>query len=147
MKISTKTRYGSRAMVELAGVYPSGAVSLKEVAQRQRLSVKYLEHIIAPLKAAGLVRAVRGVNGGYELAWPPEEITLEEIYEAIEGPPVVVDCVGESGACAMASGCPTRRIWVEVNDSIKVILSGTTLKGLLERSAKAEGRSLETYCI
>ena len=86
IRISTKGRYGTRLMLELALNYGNGTMLLKEVAQSQDISVGYLEQIIPNLKAAGLINSSRGAHGGYELARPPEEINLKEIVEALEGP-------------------------------------------------------------
>ena len=93
MKLSTKARYGTRALVELGSVYPREATSVRKVAEKLELSVKYLEQIMSALKAAGLVTAVRGVNGGYTLARRPEDITLLDIFGVLEGTPVLVECL------------------------------------------------------
>jgi len=133
MKLSTRARYGTRAMVELAAAAPHKPLSTQEVARSQRLSVKYLEQILAPLKAAGLIKAVRGVHGGHALARPAGEINLLDIYTAIEGAPVLVECVADSGSCPASCSCPTRDTWLQMNDAIQSILGKTTLQDLLER--------------
>ena len=132
MKLSTKARYGTRAMVELAAAYPDRAVSVKEMGERQLLSLKYLEQIMAALKAAGLIRAVRGVHGGYALTRDPSTIKLTEVFQAVEGVPTLVECVGDPGSCPMRERCPTRGIWVEMTTAIRRILDGTTLADLVD---------------
>ena len=147
MKISTKARYGMRAMVELAKAYPDAALSVKEVAARQRLSVKYLEQIMAPLKASGLVKAVRGSNGGYVLTHPPTSVLLSQIYTALEGAPAVVDCVEDEGLCGYAGTCPTRGVWCEVNNAIVKVLESITLADLVERGRAGSSNAGIAYCI
>ncbi len=130
MKLSTKTRYGTRAMVELAVAYPDAEMSVKEIAKRQRLSVKYLEQIMMPLKSAGLVKSSRGVHGGYALTRPPSEIRLSEIYTAVEGPLAIIECLKESVGCQMREVCPTQRVWRRMNAAIAGVLEDTTLADL-----------------
>jgi len=139
MKLSTRVRYGMRALVELALAYPQGAVSLGEVARTQRVSLKYLEHIIGALRVAGIVRSVRGLGGGYELARPPAEIRLIEIYEILEGPCAPVPCVDAPDTCPMSPLCATRDTWGELKEAIRGVLARKTLedlaRGKLEKAA------------
>jgi Rrf2 family protein len=120
-------------MAELAVAYPEGAVSVKELASKQRLSAKYLEQIMSSLKAAGLVRSVRGTHGGYTLARSPARINLSEVYQVLEGSPAPVDCVDSLKVCSMARTCPTRDTWVEIKEAISSVLDGTTLQNLADR--------------
>lgn len=136
MKLSTKTRYGTRAMVELARANPDGNVCVKDIARRQRLSVKYLEQIMVSLKQAGLVKAARGMHGGYELARPADKIRLSEIFSALEGEPVLVECISGSKKCANEKTCPTRRVWRAMNDVLVNFLDGTTLADMATADAK-----------
>lgn len=133
MKLSTRTRYGMRAMAELAMAHPSEAISARQLAENQHLSVKYLEHIMAALKAAGVVIPVRGMRGGYRLARPAAAITLAEIFQALEGSPALVECVDEPGDCPISDTCPTRGTWVDLSSAIRAILDGTTLEDLHAR--------------
>ncbi len=139
MKLSTRFRYGTRALVELAVAYPRGAVSVNEVARTQRVSAKYLEHIMSALRLAGVVQSVRGLGGGYELARPPAEIRLVEIYEILEGPCAPVACVDAPGSCPMSPICATRDTWAELKAAIRGVLAHKTLedlaKGKLDRTA------------
>ena len=142
MKLSTKARYGARVMVDLAIAFPDHALSVKQMAKTERLSAKYLEQIMAALKAAGLVRASRGVHGGYALATPPSLIRLSDIFRAIEGDPQIIECVADEASCPLREGCPTRGVWEEMNDAISGILEHTTLQDLVERKAQV-GRVAE----
>ena len=139
MKLSTRARYGTRAMAELASAYPEPTVSVKDIADKQKISPKYLEQIMTSLRAAGLVKAVRGMHGGYALTKSPREITVEDVIEAIEGSVAPVDCVNHAGTCEMEGVCPTRDTWVEMAESIGRVLKGTTLQDLAEtKERKAE---------
>ncbi len=137
MRLSTRTRYGCRAMAELAAAYPEKAPSVREIAERQRLSPKYLEHIMQALKLAGLVRVTRGMRGGYALARAPQKVKVAEVFRALEGSPAPVLCVDAPETCSMARGCPTRGTWVELRDAIEHVLEGKTLQDL---GARCRGR-------
>ncbi len=147
MKLSTKTRYGSRAMVEFALAYPEKAVSVKEVAAKQRLSPKYLEHIVASLKAAGLLKSVRGIHGGYALTRPPAQITLKGVFQVLEGSLAPVDCVDHAGACPIEEVCPTRETWVELKEALSGVLEGTTLRCLVENKQRKTNSTGQMYDI
>ena len=136
MKLSTRSRYGSRAMVELAVDYPERAVSVKEMAKNERLSPKYLEQIMAALKAAGLVEAARGIHGGYRLTRPPTTIRLREIFEALEESPVLVKCILRPGTCPRETVCPTRDTWQELMEALVSVLDRTTLEDLAVRKKR-----------
>jgi len=133
MKLSTKGRYGSRAMLDLALNYGKGFILLKDIARRQEISERYLEHLIAPLKAAGLVKSVRGARGGYSLARPPSEIKLNEVIRVLEGSMSPVDCVDDFGLCHRARFCVTREIWRDVGRAINGVLESMTLEEMVER--------------
>jgi len=147
MLLSTKTRYACRAMAELAAAYPENPVSVKDIARAQRLSPKYLEHIVSALKAAGLIEAVRGVHGGYVLSRAPEHITLSEVFRVLEGSPAPVDCVDHPNSCPMTEVCPTRDTWVQIGDAIKRILDTTTLRELAERAERKRAACALMYHI
>ena len=133
MKISTKGRYGLRLMFELAYHYNKGLVPLKEIAKRQEISDKYLEQIIMRLNHAGLVKSVRGAQGGYMLAAPPEETTVEEVLPVLEGSLCVVECIGANGVeCKNINSCPTYGIWSKINQAIQQVVSNITLADMVE---------------
>lgn len=111
---------------------------LKDVAQRQELSLNYLEHLVTPLIIAGLMRSHRGPAGGVELAKPPSDIRLSEVIRLVEGNVEPVDCVGEPGVCVRSDGCVTRDIWVELERAVISVLDSVTLQDLVERQKKKE---------
>lgn len=147
MRLSTAVRYGARAMTHLASAHPDRAVSVREVAEQQRISPKYLEQILNPLRAAGLIQAVRGKQGGYVLARPPQSITLKDIYEILVGSLAPVACVDCPDSCAMCDVCPTRDTWVEVKLAVEKVLDSTTIRDLVERKRRKAIQSAFTYQI
>ncbi len=132
MKLSTRARYGMRVMVELARAHPGTKLSVKQVAQSQDLSRKYLERIMKSLKAAGLVLAFRGVHGGYSLAAPAASIRTSEVFRALEGSLAPVDCVDDPDRCKMAGTCPARQAWVQMTQAMTRTLEAITLQDLLD---------------
>jgi Rrf2 family protein len=139
MKLSTRGRYGVRLMLELALHYGEGPILLKEIAERQEISEKYLWQLINPLKTTGLVTSQRGAHGGYSLGKAPEIITVKEILQILEGPLCLVDCVDNPSFCERAPSCISRDIWGEVSKNMKQILENTTLAAMVERQKhKAE---------
>lgn len=132
MKLSTKARYGARALADLAG-HGDTPASVRDIAERQRISPKYLEQILNALRAAGLVRAVRGLRGGYAIAKSPDAINLREVYEALEGSAAPVECV-DHHCCPMEEACPTRQTWLEIKESLEGILERTTVQELVDRT-------------
>ncbi|MFH1748281.1 MAG: Rrf2 family transcriptional regulator [Planctomycetota bacterium] len=132
MRISTRGRYGLRAMFELAQVFGQAPVLMSTVAERQNLSRKYLHTLLTALKAAGLVRGVRGAGGGFVLTRPPEEIRLSDVLRALEGPLSLVDCVADKRACDRSSRCPARRVWRELAGAVENVLDNVTLADLVK---------------
>ena len=147
MKISTKIRYGARAMVELASHYGQGPIELREIAKKENISPKYLEQVINPLRADGLVKAMRGAKGGYSLAKPPSEICLYDVVEVLEGPLNLLDCLGDPKACQRVSSCVTREVWKEVSDAISQIFCAVTLEDLVKRRREKEKNNSSMYQI
>jgi len=145
MKISTRIRYGTRAMLELASHYGEGAIELKEIAHKENIPPKYLEQLITPLRTAGLVRSARGSKGGYSLGKPPSEIYLKDVYEVLEGPVSLVDCLRDARVCQKVSSCVTRDIWGEVSEAIGEIFRSVTLQDMLERKKQKEGMAPSMY--
>ena len=144
MKLSTRGRYGTRAMFELALHWNEGPVMLRSIAESQRLSAKYLEQLLTQIKNAGLVRVVRGAKGGFLLARPPESIKLSEIVTALEGDLSIVECVSAAEYCEQADECVTRSVWREVSEAVKDVLDNLTLADLVARSKKAsKGRKIK----
>ncbi|MEC9489097.1 MAG: Rrf2 family transcriptional regulator [Halanaerobium sp.] len=136
MKLSTRGRYGLLAMIDLAVAYGEGPMPLREIAENRGLSENYLEQLIAVLKKEKLVKSVRGAYGGYLLSRTPEEITVEDIITALEGPLAPVECVAEDEPehCIKQSECVTRFIWAKLRDSMKEVLSSITLEDLRKQT-------------
>jgi Rrf2 family cysteine metabolism transcriptional repressor len=133
MKLSTKGRYGTRALTDIALHREEEPVSLKDIARRQQISLPYLEHLIAPLVEGGIIRSTRGVGGGVALAKSPGKIRLSEVVGLLEGSIAPVKCVNDPTACSRSSSCVTRDIWSEVNAAMDGVLESTTLQDLVER--------------
>jgi Rrf2 family transcriptional regulator, cysteine metabolism repressor len=141
MKISTKGRYGIRAMLELALHYSDSPIMVKDIARRQSISERYLEQLLLLLKVAGFVKASRGTHGGFILSRPPSEIKLNTIINALEGPISLVDCVDAPDLYPKASYCAMHDIWLEVGKAMDEVLESITLKELAERQVKKEARA------
>ncbi len=139
MKLSTRSRYGVRMMSDLADHYDLVPIFLKDIAKREDVSEKYLSLIVISLRSAGLINSTRGAHGGYKLARRPEEITVKDILEALEGDICLVDCVSNPESCSRVSICPTRDIWGILGRKIGETLSSVTLADLAStRRKKAE---------
>lgn len=135
MNISTKGRYGLRALLDLAMHYEDKPVTLSAIAKRQQISEGYLEQLMAPMKRAGLVKSSRGAQGGYALARLPEDIVVGDIFRALEGPLALTTCVSENEdeSCTRQCGCGSRFIWEEIQNAISNVLAAYTLADLMEK--------------
>jgi len=131
MKLSTKGRYGVKAMVDLAIHYGKEPVSIKSISERQNISEYYLEQLFSPLRKANLIKSIRGAQGGYILNNNPKDITVAEIMEVLEGPIEISDCL-EEGTCINVDCCATRLLWVRIKDSIDSVMQSTTLQDMLD---------------
>ena len=138
MKLSTKGQYGTRALLDLALHKEEEPVLLKKIAQRQQIPLLYLEHLIAPLIAGGIMRSTRGAKGGVSLAKSPKEIKLSEVIQLLEGSSAPVECVNNPEMCARSELCVTRDIWGELKQAIDGVLESTTLWDLVERQKRKE---------
>ena len=138
IRVSTKGRYGTRLMLNLARNYNDGrkAVILKQVAEEEEISIRYLEQIILPLKIYKLVKSIRGAGGGYSLARNPSEITLCSILEALEGSCALVDCVEDKELCHRLPTCAAHEIWKEASDILKDYFEKITLQVVLDKCEK-----------
>ncbi len=144
IKLSTKGRYGTRLMANLAQHYNSGAeaVILKSVSDQEDISIRYLEQIIIPLKIAKLVKSIRGAGGGYTLAKPPSKIRLCEILEVLEGSCCLVECVEDPDYCKRVSACGAHELWREASRILKNYFDKITLQDLLAiQEKKSEGKA------
>lgn len=142
MKLSTRGRYGLRAMMELARRHGGGPVLTSDIAAIQDVSAKYLHALLNTLRTAGLVRSIRGAKGGFVLAREPSDIHLKEIVLALEGSLGIVDCVQTPELCGKAEECPARRLWDEVRDAISDVLTKYTLDDLARSQIEGSHRAL-----
>ncbi|MFC2038389.1 RrF2 family transcriptional regulator [Chloroflexota bacterium] len=133
MKLSTKGRYGTRALLELAFHYGDEPMVLKDIACNQQISLSYLEQIVSPLKAGGLIRSTKGPKGGISLLKHPADIRLSEILDLLEGSVAPTECINDPAICERAGFCVTRDVWGELKDAIDGVLDSITLQDLVER--------------
>lgn len=145
MKLSTKGRYGLRAVVDLALNSQDEAVALSSIAERQGISISYLEQLIAKLKKAGIVNSIRGAQGGYILAKKPQEISVGDILRALEGDLNPVDCSeieGSSSTCEGANSCVTKYVWMRISDSINNTVDTMLLSELLDEGRRITSENM-----
>jgi Rrf2 family transcriptional regulator, cysteine metabolism repressor len=141
MKLSTRVRYGVRALVELAKQENGQCVSLREIAENQEISPKYLEQMIVAMKKAGLVASVRGAEGGYRLGKAAEDITVWDVYSVLDISVDPIDCKKET--CSRLKYCATRKMWGEMASSIAGVLKGYTLAELASREKQLQKKAGE----
>jgi Rrf2 family cysteine metabolism transcriptional repressor len=139
VKLSSRGRYGTRVLLDLAIHNGTRAVPLKDIAKRQQISLSYLEHLITPLVTAGIVGSRRGIRGGVWLAKLPQQIKLSEVVDLLEGPIVPVDCITDPQACPRSDVCVTREVWTELKTAMDGVLKSFTLQELVERQ-KTKGQ-------
>ncbi|MBN2186067.1 MAG: Rrf2 family transcriptional regulator [Dehalococcoidia bacterium] len=138
MKISTRARYGTRAMLDLALSYGKGKVMVKDIAQKQKISPRYLEQLLYALKMAGLVRSVRGTGGGFVLARPPQSIKIIDIVEGLDGSIAPVNCVDLPELYPRTHYCAAHDVWAEVKRVAAGVLSSLSLQDLVYRQLEKE---------
>ncbi len=142
MKISTKARYGLRIMLELAHYYSKGPVFLKDIAKRQQISEKYLEHILSSLRIKGFVKSLRGAKGGYVLNQHPKDIKVSEIIYTTEGSLSLVECIENPKVCSRYAFCITKEVWQGMKDSMEKYVDGITLQDLVEKERLSRFKSM-----
>ncbi|MCR5562153.1 MAG: Rrf2 family transcriptional regulator [Desulfovibrio sp.] len=136
MRFSTRTRYGLRFLLRLAVQPPGILTELRQIAEKENISCGYLEQMVHALKPLGILRAVRGMGGGYALAKPPAEIPLEPVFECLEGDLAPVACVAGGKNCQRECLCSTREFWLEMDVHIRVFLKNKTLQTLLDANQR-----------
>lgn len=134
-------------MLDLALHYGEGPVLLKDIAKRQQISGRYLEHLIVSLKVAGLVNSMRGARGGFTLAKPPSQIRLSEIIQIVEGSIAPVQCVDDPKVCSLSDLCVTRDVWAEMKKAMSGVLESITLQDLVQRQREKEKPEAVMYHI
>lgn len=142
MKLSTKGRYGLRAFIDLAVWGEEEPVSLTSIAERQGISISYLEQLMAKLKKSGLVNSIRGVNGGYVIAKPAGEISVGDVLRALEGDITPVECAGigskKAVNCNGSEHCVSKIVWKRINDSINDTVDSIYIGELVKESKKEQ---------
>lgn len=139
MKLSTKGRYGVKAMVDLAVHYEKEPVSIKSISERQKISEYYLEQLFSPLRKEGIIKSIRGAQGGYVLGKDPKEITVYDIMTVLEGEIEISDCI-ENESCNNIDCCATRHLWLKIKESIDSVTKNTTLYDIVEDYNKINNR-------
>jgi len=147
LKLSTRARYGTRALLDLALHWGNEPVQLKDIANRQNISLHYLEHLITPLVGAGIIRSTRGVRGGVQLIRHPREIKLSEVIQLLEGSITPAECIENPESCPRYNLCVTRDVWSEMKKAMDGVLESTTLQDLVERQKKKEQREGVMYYV
>ena len=132
MKLSTRGRYGLKAMFQLSLYYGEGPIPLKQVADKQGLSENYLEQLFSLLRKEGLVKSVRGAQGGYMLSREPKDITVGQVLRCLEGNMAPSDCVidGEESDCEREEFCVTKLVWIKIKDSIDEVIDSISLQDM-----------------
>ena len=135
MKLSTRSRYGTRMMLDLAQHYDQGPVQMGEISKREDISVKYLEQLIIPLKKANFIKSVRGPKGGHMLAKSPEEITVGDIVRILEGGITLSNCIENPEVCDRTTNCLVRGVWEDTTKVMYDKLNSVTLSKMINESA------------
>ncbi|MFC1992643.1 RrF2 family transcriptional regulator [Chloroflexota bacterium] len=133
MKLSTKGRYSTRAMLDLAVHFGEGSIQAKDIAERQQISARYLQQLFGPLRLHGLVKSIRGAEGGFVLAKPPAEIQLGDVIRAAEGSASLIECAHHPENCDQSDVCVTRQVWVELEKATSKMVDSISLQDLLDR--------------
>lgn len=147
MKLSTRGRYGTSILLDLALHQGKGPVLLKDITYRQQIPLPYAKRLIGPLIAGGLLLSARGAKGGVRLAKPPDQIRLKEVIGLLEGPLVLVECINDPKICNRYPSCVTRDIWTDLGKAMDRILESTSLQDLVERQRVKERSEAIAYYI
>ncbi|MCD6358653.1 MAG: Rrf2 family transcriptional regulator [Dehalococcoidia bacterium] len=147
MKLSTRGRYGTRILLDLAQHQGDNPIPLKDIARRQNLSLSYLERLITPLTSAGIIRSTRGPRGGISLMESPQDIKISSIIRLLEGSLSPSDCVNNPCVCSRSSTCAARNLWEDVDRAITSVLESWTLQDLVKTQNEKEHHSAEMYHI
>jgi Rrf2 family protein len=147
MRLSKRTRYGIRLILELAANYGKKSMTLNEIAKKQDISMKYLSLIIIPLKSAGLVIASRGAHGGYRLAKSPAEITAADIVNLLEGEVVPVECLANPSFCTRSTFCASQVLWERFSQTVSAFFASVTIEDLLKEMREKQKHANFAYQI
>lgn len=141
MKLSTRSRYGTRILLELARHWDQGPLQVSEISRRQSIPVKYLEQLIRTLKTAQLIDSVRGPKGGHRLLVEPDQISLGRLVRLFEGQSDLVECISAPEKCDMADECQVRLAWQEATEALYERLDAITIADLLAQTQSVEGKT------
>jgi len=141
MRLSTKSRYGTRAVLDIALHYDKGPVTLNDISERQDVSRKYLGQIVNQLLAAGILESIRGPRGGYVMGRSPKKTKVGEIIRALDGPLAPVRCVDKSNLCDRTSTCATREVWEKLKESLESVVDNITIADLMTRQRELDKSS------
>ena len=147
MRVSKRTRYGVRLMLELSLQYGKKPLSINQIAELEGISAKFLGQIIIPLKGAGLIQSTRGAQGGYELTRSPREISVLEVFRVLEGDCLLTGCAEDAGSCARSGACVARDVWKDLADVIEKRLQERNFCDLAERTRVISERQAPVYQI
>jgi Rrf2 family protein len=147
MRLTMKSDYGLRAMIDLASRYGKGPTPSAEIARRQLIPEHFLDQTLITLRRAGLVKSQRGPQGGHALAKPPSHISMLDVLQALEGAPATLECVPQPTACALSPGCGMRDIWAQIDAFAHTLLASTNLEQLAARHQPAHPDAVEMYYI
>lgn len=147
MRITMKSDYGLRAMIDLAGHFGQGPVPSSAIAARQQVPEHFLDQVLIALRRAGLLKSQRGPQGGHLLARPPGQITMSDVVFALEGDPTSMACVPHPESCLISAGCGMRDVWVEIERNAQRLLASTTLEQLAQRHKVATQEDEVMYYI
>ncbi len=132
LRLSTKGQYGVRAMFEIARGFPDRPVTIREISERQDVSVAYLEQILNRLRKAGLIRSVKGPGGGYLLSRDPSQTSIAAILNELEGPVAITSCLNPEEGCVRVDSCVTHLLWKALGEQVEAFLQTITLRNLVE---------------
>lgn len=135
LRLSTKGQYGVRAMFEITRGYPDRPVTIREISERQDVSVPYLEQILNKLRRASLIKSVKGPGGGYLLAHKPDKISIAAILNELEGPVAITSCLDPEEGCSRVEGCVTHLLWRALGEKIEAFLETITLNDLIKKES------------
>lgn len=146
MRVTMKSDYGLRAMIDLAVHYGHGPISSGDIAARQYVPEHFLDQLLISLRRAGLLKSQRGPQGGHMLAKLPSDISMGEIIRALDGSTAPMECLPEPAACQLSAACAIRDVWRQVEDYAQALIDGTTLEQLAERQrVRAQGAEAMYY--
>lgn len=142
MKLSTRSRYGTRMVLDIALHSSNGPVRISDISKRQGVSVKYLEKLIRPLKQGGFIKSKRGPRGGHVLSDLPERISVGAVVRVMEGEMALTECAKDAKVCPISQDCLTRKVWIEATRAMLDRLDSITFRDLM-REAERSGRDAD----